>query len=88
MLLRHLPQPPAGDILDLGCGWGPIALHTALDAQDAEVAVRVWALDVNSRSLETTAANARRLGLETINTVTAADVPEDLQFAADRKSVV
>ncbi|HJE77535.1 MAG TPA: methyltransferase, partial [Brevibacterium epidermidis] len=86
VLLRHLPQPPAGDILDLGCGWGPIALHTALDAQDAEVAVRVWALDVNSRSLETTAANARRLGLETINTVTAADVPEDLQFAAIRSN--
>ena len=86
VLLRHLPQPPAGDILDLGCGWGPITLHTALDAQDAEVAVRVWALDVNSRSLETTAANARRLGLTTINTVTAADVPEDLQFAAIRSN--
>jgi 16S rRNA (guanine1207-N2)-methyltransferase len=86
VLLRHLPEPPAGDVLDLGCGWGPIALHTALDAKDAEVDLRVWALDVNSRSLETTAANARRLGLDSIRTVTADEVPADLQFSAIRSN--
>jgi 16S rRNA (guanine1207-N2)-methyltransferase len=86
VLLRHLPEPPAGDVLDLGCGWGPIALHTGLQAADAEVDVRVWALDVNSRSLETTAANARRLGLDSIRTVTAAEIPADLQFAAIRSN--
>src|SRR5699024_7356002 len=82
----HLPEPPAGDVLDLGCGWGPIALHTALEARDAEVELRVWALDVNSRSLETTAANARRLGLETVRTVTAEDIPAEVQFAAIRSN--
>ena len=86
VLLRHLPQPPAGDVLDLGCGWGPIALHTALEAKDAEVDLRVWALDINSRSLETTAANARRLGLETVRTVTAEDIPAEVQFAAIRSN--
>ena len=86
VLLRHLPEPPAGDVLDLGCGWGPIALHTALEAKDAEVELRVWALDVNSRSLETTAANARRLGLETVRTVTAEDIPAEVQFAAIRSN--
>lgn len=86
VLLRHLPEPPAGDVLDLGCGWGPIALHTALEARDAEVGLRVWALDVNSRSLETTAANARRLGLETVRTVTAEDIPAEVQFAAIRSN--
>lgn len=86
VLLRHLPVPPAGDVLDLGCGWGPIALHTALEAADAEVAVRVWALDVNSRSLDTTAANARKLGLESIRTVTAEQIPDDLEFAAIRSN--
>ena len=86
VLLRHLPEPPAGDVLDLGCGWGPIALHTALEAKDAEVELRVWALDVNSRSLKTTAANARRLGLETVRTVTAEDIPADVQFAAIRSN--
>ncbi len=86
VLLRHLPEPPAGDVLDLGCGWGPIALHTGLQATDAEVDVRVWALDVNSRSLETTAANARRLGLDSIRTVTADEIPTNLQFAAIRSN--
>ena len=86
VLLRHQPTPPAGDLLDLGCGWGPIALDAALSAKDAEVDLRVWALDVNSRSLETTAANAARLGLDSIRTVTAAEVPEDLQFSAIRSN--
>ncbi|WP_413334438.1 class I SAM-dependent methyltransferase [Brevibacterium sp. GP-SGM9] len=86
VLLRHLPTPPAGDLLDLGCGWGPITLDAALSAKDAEVDLRVWALDVNSRSLETTAANAARLGLDSIRTVTAAEVPEDLQFSAIRSN--
>src|SRR5699024_9984371 len=81
VLLRHLPEPPAGDVLDLGCGWGPIALHTALEARYAEVELRVWALDVNSRSLEATAANARRLGLETLRTGTAEDIPAQVQLA-------
>ena len=86
VLLRHLPEPPTGDVLDLGCGWGPIALHTALEAKDAEVALRVWALDVNSRSLETTAANARQLGLDSIAPVTAEQIPADLQFSAIRSN--
>lgn len=86
VLLRHLPTPPTGDVLDLGCGWGPIALHTGLQAADAEVDLRVWALDVNSRSLETTEKNARRLGLDSIRTVTAEDVPADLEFAAIRSN--
>ncbi|UVI34801.1 class I SAM-dependent methyltransferase [Brevibacterium spongiae] len=86
VLLRHLPQPPAGNVLDLGCGWGPIALHTALEAKGAEVDVSVWALDVNSRSLETTAANARRLGLDSIRPVTADEIPADLEFAAIRSN--
>jgi 16S rRNA (guanine1207-N2)-methyltransferase len=86
VLLRHLPEPPAGDVLDLGCGWGPISLFTALQAADAEVDAQVWALDVNSRSLETTGANARRLGLETIRPVRAEQIPDDMQFAAIRSN--
>ncbi|MDN6373805.1 MAG: methyltransferase, partial [Brevibacterium aurantiacum] len=86
VLLRHLPVPEPGDILDLGCGWGPIALDAALSAKDAEVDVRVWALDVNSRSLETTAKNAKRHGLKTIRPVTADEIPDDLQFSAIRSN--
>ena len=33
VLLSNTPPPPAGgNFLDLGCGWGPIALSLALDA--------------------------------------------------------
>lgn len=86
VLLRHLPVPEPGDILDLGCGWGPIALDTALSAKDAEVDVRVWALDVNSRSLEATQKNAQRQGLDSIRPVTADDIPAELQFSQIRSN--
>ncbi len=35
-------------VLDLGCGWGPIALTMALEAPGATV----WAVDVNERALD------------------------------------
>ena len=39
VLLREVPDPPqTGDLLDLGCGWGPLALTMALLAPDARVA--------------------------------------------------
>ncbi|MFE2658026.1 MULTISPECIES: class I SAM-dependent methyltransferase [unclassified Brevibacterium] len=86
VLLKHLPAPAPGDLLDLGAGWGPIALHSALQAADAEVDVRIWALDVNSRSLASTAGNAARLGLETIRPVTADEIPADLEFSTIRSN--
>lgn len=57
VLLREVP-PPTGEktLLDLGCGWGPIAVGLALAAPSAEV----WAVDVNSRARELTAENATR----------------------------
>ncbi len=57
VLLREVP-PPVGEktLLDLGCGWGAIAVGLALAAPDATV----WAVDVNSRARELTAENATR----------------------------
>ena len=78
VLLTHLDEAPAGgNILDIGCGWGPIALSLA----SASPKATVWAVDVNQRSLELTAANARRLGLKNIKCVTPEDVPSDLEFS-------
>ena len=58
VLLREAPPPPqTGDLLDLGCGWGPIALALGL----LSPAATVWAVDVNERALELTAENARQL---------------------------
>lgn len=73
------PPPPEGELLDLGCGWGPIALSLALEAPDA----RVWALDVNPRALALTEANAQRLGLANVVTSTPkALAAREFRFAA------
>lgn len=72
----HL-APETGDLLDLGCGWGPIALNLAKYRSNATV----WAVDVNSRSLELTAKNAQDLGLANIKTATPEQVPPDLRFS-------
>lgn len=77
VLLSHVPPPaPGGDLLDLGCGWGPIALSLALESPRATV----WAVDVNERSLELTRRNAQALGLTNINAVRPEDVPADVRF--------
>lgn len=79
VLMRHLPPAPAGDVLDLGCGWGPLALTAALDTADA----RVTALDVNQRALDLVRRNAVRLGVEgQVRAVVAADIAADERFDA------
>jgi 16S rRNA (guanine1207-N2)-methyltransferase len=78
VLLRkgELPAPgTTGTLLDLGCGYGPIACVLATVAPRASV----YAVDVNTRALELTRANAESLGV----TVVAAEpdaVPADLVF--------
>lgn len=76
-LLRATPAPPDGDLLDLGCGYGPIACTLAVRAPRSTV----WALDVNERALSLTAANAERIGASNIRAVTAEQIPGDVTFA-------
>jgi 16S rRNA (guanine1207-N2)-methyltransferase len=79
VLLDEVPAPPSsGDLLDLGCGWGPIALTMALLAPEA----RVWAVDVNERALDLVRRNATRLELPAVTAVTPDGVPDDVRFAA------
>jgi 16S rRNA (guanine1207-N2)-methyltransferase len=79
VLLREVPDPPvAGHLLDLGCGWGPLALTMALRAPEATV----WAVDVNERALDLLRGTADRLGLGNVRAVTADEVPPDVRFAA------
>lgn len=79
LLLQQAPTPPAhGHLLDLGCGAGPIALTLAKRAPDATV----WAVDVNERARELTAANATRNSIENVRTAAPEDVPADVRFAA------
>jgi len=66
LLIEVAPPPPAeGDLLDLGCGYGPLALVLAARAPRA----KVWAVDVNARALALTAANAERAGLANVSCV-------------------
>jgi len=79
VLLRTVPEPPrGGELLDLGCGWGPLALTLAIESPDAHV----WAVDVNERALDLVAHNARRLGLENVTACTPDAVPHDVELAA------
>jgi 16S rRNA (guanine1207-N2)-methyltransferase len=69
--------PVSGNLLDLGCGWGPIALNLAKLRPNT----KVWAVDVNTRSVELTQANAKNLGISNINAVLPNQVPADLRFS-------
>ena len=79
VLLRKGGLPTAattGDLLDLGCGYGPIACVLATEAPKATV----YAIDVNARARELTAANAQKLGLD-VRVSTPDEVPADVTFA-------
>lgn len=56
VLLRTVAPPDQGRILDLGCGFGPIAVGIAAASPE----VRVDAVDVNERALALTRMNAGR----------------------------
>ncbi|MDR2567046.1 MAG: methyltransferase [Bifidobacteriaceae bacterium] len=68
--------PATGQFLDLGCGWGPIALTLARLAPAAQV----WAVDVNPRALQLAALNAERLGLANVRAALPGAVPAGLEF--------
>ena len=79
VLLEHVPAPPAtGAVLDLGCGWGPIAMALGLLSPQASV----WGVDVNLRALDLARHNAAAAGLADFHACTPEEVPADLTFAA------
>jgi len=78
VLLDVIPPPPAGgDLLDVGCGYGPIALSMAVQAP----AAAVWAVDVNERARELCAANAGAAGATNVRVCHPDDVPAAVRFA-------
>lgn len=78
MLLRaELPIAPSGDLLDLGCGAGAIALTMARRSPGATV----WAVDVNRRARELCERNAVRNGITNISVAHPHDVPAEIRFA-------
>ena len=78
-LLRTVPAPPAtGNLLDIGCGWGPIALSLALESPEAQV----FAIDVNERALELSRRNAARVGASHVVVSRPDEVPAVIEFDA------
>lgn len=82
VLLDTVGAPPAGQVLDLGCGWGPIALTAAL----REPGATVTAVDVNERALDLLSRNVARVAatadLAAVTPVLADAVDPDLRFDA------
>ena len=76
LLLKAPPPPPTGNLLDLGCGVGTIALPLARRAPGTTV----WAVDVNSRARDLCATNAIANGITNVRVVAPDDVPDDLEI--------
>ncbi|GAB3754509.1 methyltransferase [Zhihengliuella somnathii] len=77
VLLDAVPDPSAtGNLLDLGCGWGPIALSMAFASPGADV----YGVDVNERSLQLTRDNAARHGLTGVRAGQPETIDPTLRF--------
>ena len=79
LLLDTAPPPPTqGDLLDLGCGYGPLGLVLATRSPQA----RVWGVDVNQRALQLCKGNAAANGLANIRCLAAddANLPSSYQL--------
>ena len=76
-LLAEAPPVRGTTLLDLGCGYGPIACALARRAPDATV----WAVDVNRRALVLCGRNAEGNGVGSqVRVAEPAEVPSDVRF--------
>lgn len=76
LLLKAPPPPETGNLLDLGCGVGTIALPLARRSH----AATVWAVDVNSRARDLCSANATMNSVANVRVAGPDDVPADVHF--------
>ncbi|MDO4912925.1 MAG: methyltransferase [Bifidobacteriaceae bacterium] len=79
VLLRHAPElavPNGANLLDVGCGWGPLSLAMALEAPEA----KVWSIDTNTRAIELTTHNASLNNITNIHACAIDEVPANIQF--------
>jgi 16S rRNA (guanine1207-N2)-methyltransferase len=76
LLLKAAAPPSTGNLLDLGCGVGTIALPLARRAPEATV----WAVDVNGRARELCAANAKANEISNVRVVAPDGMPSNVAF--------
>jgi 16S rRNA G1207 methylase RsmC len=78
-LLKEAPlPPPGGDLLDLGSGYGPIAIALARRSP----AAKIWAVDVNERALQLTRENATAAKTPNVVACLPDEVPPEVSFSA------
>lgn len=76
-LLRAAPPPPPHSaVVDLGAGYGPIAITLARRQSDATI----WAVDRNRRALRLTAANAHAADAPGVIAAEPTAIPAALRF--------
>ncbi|GAA1177705.1 methyltransferase [Pseudonocardia alaniniphila] len=77
VLLRHTPRPAVHtSVVDLGAGYGPIAVTLGRRQPRAGV----WAVDVNERALGLVRLNAATLGVSNVIAAAPEQVPAALRF--------
>lgn len=76
-MLSVVPAPPqSGRFLDIGCGWGPLALTLALRSPEAQV----LGVEVNDRAARLCRDNAAALGLENVSVQRPNEVPDEQTY--------
>lgn len=79
VLLKQDGQfPKDGNVLDIGCGWGPIGLSIAKH----QPGTKVFGIDINQRSVEQSNLNANSLKLENFWAMHPRDLPKEIRFSA------
>lgn len=73
-LSKQFPQ--SGEILDLGCGWGPIGISIA----KLQPETKVTGVDVNRRSVELANLNAAAEGVLNFKAINAEDLDPSRRF--------
>ena len=76
LLALHEQFPRSGEVLDIGCGWGPITLSIA----SLSPHVRVYGVDVNERAINQTKEIASRLGLTNVFAYLPEQLDKDQEF--------
>jgi len=75
VLLGSELRPAGATLVDLGCGYGPIAAALAHRAPHATV----WAVDTNTRARSLCADNLAALGTSNVRVVAPDEVPDGLR---------
>jgi len=74
-----VPLRLSGNILDLGCGYGPIGLTIALTSPNASLTLA----DINTRALALCDKNAKALGLSHRVTILHSDIYQNIEGQFD-----